>query len=33
MVPFIYFLIHSARKLLARVDVILKLLPIELESS
>lgn len=33
MVSFIYFLIYSACELLARVDVILKLLPIELESS
>jgi hypothetical protein len=33
MVPFVYFLIDSTRELLARVDVVLELLPIELESS
>lgn len=33
MVSFVYLLIHCTRELLARVDVILKLLPIELESS
>jgi len=33
MVSFVYFLIDSTCKLLARVDVVFKLLPVELESS